>query len=171
MPIGFLNTLMLLGLIAVAIPPLIHLLNRRRFNVVDWGAMQFLQISETTRRRLLIEEIILMLLRMGLIAIMVLALASPYPISPWLTRMMSRVGSKANRDVVLVFDGSYSMGFTGEPKTPHEKAKEWALAYVAELTAGDSVAILQAKQQVVRVLGEPSHDLEKVREAIRKLPQ
>lgn len=172
---GFLNTMMLLGLVAVAIPPLIHLLNRRRFDVVDWGAMQFLQISETTRRRLLIEEIILMALRMGLIAVMVLALASPYPISPWLTRMTSNVGSKPNRDVVLVFDGSYSMGFTPGAKpqagTPHEKAKEWALAYVDGLTAGDSVAILQAKQQVVKVLGEPSHDLEKVREAIRKLPE
>ena len=50
MPIGFLNLLMLLGLGAVIIPPLIHLLNRRRYDVVDWGAMQFLQISETTRR-------------------------------------------------------------------------------------------------------------------------
>src|SRR5260221_1803369 len=107
MPIGFLNTVMLLGLVAVPIPPLIHLLNRRRFDVVEWGAMQFLQISETTRRRLLIEEIILMMLRMGLIAIMVLALASPYPVSPWLTRMLAGVGSKANRDVVLIFDGSY----------------------------------------------------------------
>src|SRR5712691_1652292 len=151
---GFLNMLMLIGLAGLIIPPLIQLLSRRRFDVVDWGAMQFLQISETTRRRLLIEEIILMMLRMGLIAIMVLALASPYPVSPWLTRMMSSVGSKANRDVVLIFDGSYSMGFTGGDKTPHEKAKEWALAYVNDLTAGDSVAILQAKQQVVKVLGE-----------------
>ena len=39
--------------------------------------MQFLQISETTRRRLLIEELLLMLLRMGLIGIMVLMLAGP----------------------------------------------------------------------------------------------
>ena len=59
MSFGLLNALMLLGLAGLAIPPIIHLLNRRRFDVVDWGAMQFLQISETTRRRLLIEELLL----------------------------------------------------------------------------------------------------------------
>ena len=69
---------MLVGLAALAIPPIIHLLNRRRYDVVDWGAMQFLQISEVTRRRLLIEELLLMLLRMGLIAVLVLALAGPF---------------------------------------------------------------------------------------------
>jgi len=75
MSFGFLNTLMLLGLAAMAIPILIHLLNRRRYNTVDWGAMQFLQVSETTRRRLLIEELLLMLLRMGLIGILAAGLA------------------------------------------------------------------------------------------------
>src|SRR5215471_3743184 len=64
----FLLPVMLFGLGAIAIPPIIHLLNRRRFEVVDWGAMQFLQVSEVTRRRLMIEELLLMLLRMGLIA-------------------------------------------------------------------------------------------------------
>src|SRR5437870_7056440 len=104
---GFSFPLMLLGLAGVAIPIIIHLLNRRRYNVVDWGAMQFLQVSETTRRRLLIEELLLMLLRMGLIALLVLALAAPYAVSPFLAQVTGR----PNRDVVLVIDGSYSMGF------------------------------------------------------------
>src|SRR5947209_12929252 len=103
---SFLNFAMLAGLAGVAIPPIIHLLNRRRYDVVDWGAMQFLQVSETTRRRLLIEEILLMLLRMGLIGLMVLALAIPQATSPFL----AAVSGRANRDVVLIFDGSYSMG-------------------------------------------------------------
>ena len=93
-----------------AIPPIIHLLNRRRFEVVDWGAMQFLQVSEATRRRLLIEELLLMLLRMGLIAVLVLALAGAVP-----HQFADRpAGPRPNRDVVLVFDGSYSMGSTGK---------------------------------------------------------
>ncbi|GIW82420.1 MAG: hypothetical protein KatS3mg105_4227 [Gemmatales bacterium] len=166
MSIGFLNLAMLLGLIAVAIPPLIHLLNRRRYEVVDWGAMQFLQISETTRKRLLIEEILLMLLRMGLIALLVFALAAPFLVGPWLGNVLSR----PNRDVVLIFDGSYSMGYSGNQKTPHERAKEWAMGYVAQLAAGDSVTVMQAKQQPV-VVQEATHDLEKVREKIRGLPE
>ena len=61
---------MLLGLAALVIPIIIHLLNRRRFETIDWGAMQFLQISKVTRRRLFLEELLLMLLRMGLIALL-----------------------------------------------------------------------------------------------------
>src|SRR6516225_8451995 len=120
---GFISLAMLIGLAGIAIPIIIHLLNRKRFQVVDWGAMQFLQVSETTRRRLLIEEILLMLLRMGLIALMVLALAAPYAVSP----LLEKVSGRPSRDVVLVFDGSYSMGFTdGTGKTPHALAAAWA---------------------------------------------
>src|SRR5947208_9785639 len=96
---------MLLGLFVVAIPPIIYLLNRRRYDVVDWGAMQFLQISELTRRRLLLEELLLMALRMGLLAVLVLALAAPFVESAFLARLAPR----PNRDVVLLFDGSASM--------------------------------------------------------------
>jgi hypothetical protein len=166
MPFGVLNVLMLAGLAGVAIPILIHLLNRRRYNVVDWGAMQFLQISEATRRRILIEELLLMLLRMGLIAILVLALASPYLDSP----AFARIAGGGDRDVVLIFDGSYSMGFADKGPSAHDAAKQWATAFVNDLSAGDSVAILQAKQQVVPVLGTPTHDLERVRDKIAHLP-
>ncbi|MGH7222347.1 MAG: vWA domain-containing protein [Gemmataceae bacterium] len=162
----FLNPWMLFGLSAVIIPPIIHLLNRRRYEVVDWGAMQFLQLSEVTRRRLFLEELLLMLLRMGLIALLVLALAGPFLTSSSLPRL----GPRVNRDVVLVFDGSYSMGSTGKDGVPHEKAKAWARAFVADLTPGDSVAILQAKEQVVPVLAEPSHDAARVRQHIEELP-
>ncbi|HZT82721.1 MAG TPA: BatA domain-containing protein, partial [Gemmataceae bacterium] len=166
MPFGVLNVLMLAGLAGVAIPILIHLLNRRRYNVVDWGAMQFLQISETTRRRILIEELLLMLLRMGLIAVLVLALASPYLDS----QAFARIAGGGDRDVVLVFDGSYSMGFADKGPSAHDAAKAWATAFVSDLSAGDSVAVLQAKQQVLPVLGTPTHDLQRVRDTIDHLP-
>src|SRR5947208_7500365 len=158
---SFFNVMMLTGLAAVAIPPIIHLLNRRRYNVVDWGAMQFLQVSETTRRRLLIEEILLMLLRMGLIALMVLALAAPHAVSPF----FARVGGRPNRDVVLIFDGSYSMGSADKGKTPHERAKEWALTFLKDLKQGDSVAVLLAGQQAVPLL-EPTGNLDQARDVI-----
>jgi hypothetical protein len=162
-----LNPVMLVGLAVLAIPPIIHLLNRRRYEVVDWGAMQFLQVSEVTRRRIFIEELLLMLLRMGLLAVLVFALAGPFLTGA----TVARLGPRVNRDVVLVFDGSYSMGSTGKGPTPFEAAKEWALAFVDDLAPGDTVAVLQAKDVVVPVLAEPSHDLAQVRERIRQLPQ
>src|SRR5262249_25919480 len=166
MTFGLLNALMLFGLAGIAIPPIIHLLNRRRFKIIDWGAMQFLQISQTTRRRLLLEEILLMLLRMGLIAAMVVALAGPFLTGA----LLPGLGTRPNPDVVLIFDGSYSMDYTGSGRSAQEAAKEWAMRFVNELSAGDSVAILQAKQQVVPLLGEPTHDLERARQTIQRLP-
>ena len=39
------------GAACAAGPIVIHLLNRRRYDVVHWGAMQFLEISEATYLR------------------------------------------------------------------------------------------------------------------------
>ena len=75
----FRNLIMLAGLAAVAIPIIIHLLNRQRATLVDWGAMRFLMESLTSRsRRILIEEIILMALRCLVVALLVLAMARPF---------------------------------------------------------------------------------------------
>jgi hypothetical protein len=75
----FLNWFMLLGLAGVAIPIIIHLLNRSRSRVVDWGAMRFLEASLASRsRRILIEEVLLLVLRCLLIAMATFALARPF---------------------------------------------------------------------------------------------
>jgi hypothetical protein len=188
MAFGILNFLMLAGLAGMAIPVIIHLLHRRRYNVVDWGAMQFLQISETTRRRLMLEELLLLLLRMGLIGVLVLALAAPFmdlsALRSWMQRTSASVGlgtgwvdritpaslGRGNRDVVLVFDGSCSMGYNATGQSCHVAAKEWATAFVNDLAANDTVAVLQAREQVVPILGSLTHDLAHVRETIQELP-
>ena len=70
---------MLAGLAAIAIPIIIHLLNRQQATIVDWGAMRFLHGLLTSRsRRILIEEIILMALRCLAVALLALALARPF---------------------------------------------------------------------------------------------
>lgn len=149
-----LNLLMLFGLAAVAIPPIIHLLNRRRYDVVHWGAMQFLKISEATRRRLLIEELLLMAMRMLLIAVLVIGLASPWI----LLSFLDRLGMQENRDVVIIIDGSASMSLREAGTSPHQQAQEWARDFIGKLRPGDSVAILQAQQQVIPVFPSPSID-------------
>src|SRR6516225_2483836 len=103
----FINLPMLFALSALAIPVVIHLLHRRRFDVVEWGAMQFLQVGQTTRRRLALEEILLLALRTILVALIVLALAGPMGSG----MLFSFVGSRSPQTFALIFDGSYSMGF------------------------------------------------------------
>lgn len=88
----FLNTAMLLGFAAVAVPVLIHLLHRRQPRSVDWGAMQFLSASLPARsRRLQIEDGVLLCLRCLALACLALAAARPFvpgaPAVPWFVVM------------------------------------------------------------------------------------
>ena len=52
------------GLLAISLPILIHLLNKRKFQIVDWAAMDFLlDADKKNRRRIRLENLILLLLR------------------------------------------------------------------------------------------------------------
>ena len=51
------NLWMLFGLFALAVPILLHLLRRRRYDILDWGAMQFLPDSVSAHRKRWLDEI------------------------------------------------------------------------------------------------------------------
>src|SRR3954468_5328710 len=164
---GFLAPALLLALVARATPPIVHLLNRRRFDVVDWAAMQFLQISERTRKKIFLEQLLLMFLRMGLILLLVLGVASPWVRLPWL----AKIAPRPNRDVVIVLDGSFSMAYAKDAPPPRDAPKAWAGAFPNRLQPGDAVAVLQAKQVPAPVVGNLSSDLAAVRGAIAEAPK
>ena len=158
---GFLNLAMLFGLAAGSIPLIIHLLNRRRHRVVDWGAMRFLRLSFVTRhRRIRIEELILLLLRTLLLIILVSALARPYLTS----RLFS--SAKSHKDLVVVLDSSFSMAFRDRGATLFDRAREQARNVVGTLSAGDSVGIILASRTPRPLLPELSYDFEKVTAAL-----
>ena len=56
----------------------IHLLSRRRATVIDWGAMQFLELGRRARRKFQLTELLLMLGRMALLGLVALALMRPF---------------------------------------------------------------------------------------------
>ncbi len=166
MGIGVATPIMLAGLLGVGLPVLVHLLSRRKFDVVDWGAMQFLELSQKTRRRMRLEELLLMLLRMALIALVVLALAEP-----WISGgIFSNLRSSQSRDVVLVIDGSYSMGWEGDVETPQAAAVKWAHGFLETLNPGDTVSIVDARDVPREVLDPPVQDFNRARETLDTLP-
>ena len=68
-----------LGGLAVGVPILIHLLNKRRFKIVEWAAMDFLfQADKKNRRRVRLENFILLLLRCLAMLLLGLLLARPF---------------------------------------------------------------------------------------------
>lgn len=165
MSFDVLNPLMLLAMAGVALPVLVHLLSRKKFDVVQWGAMQFLELQRRTRRRIRLEELLLLAVRMGLIALLAFAFARPWGSGGFLSRF-----STENRDVVFVIDGSYSMGWEGKAATPHAEAIQFGHRFLEELRSGDTVMLLDARDQVRPVIESPTHDFDRVREAFDKLP-
>ncbi len=102
--IGFLHPWMLAGLVAAAIPILLHLLARREPPTVVFPAVRYL--VTTTRehqRRLKLQNWLLLLLRTLLVATLVMAAAGP-------TVPLSGVPGHAPSALVLILDNSPSSG-------------------------------------------------------------
>lgn len=168
---GLLNAAMLAGLAAALVPLVIHLWNRRRDDMVDWGAMQFLDLGERTRRALRLTEWLLLLARMALLGLVALALARPYWSASRATAAGTVAGAAANgeaprRDVVLVLDGSSSMDLKRGGSTPRDRAVQWARDFVARLRPGDSAALVVATDRVVAAVDPPSVDRARILAAL-----
>jgi hypothetical protein len=152
-----------LGAIAVSIPIVIHLLNKRKFDKVVWAAMRFLKISvEQNQRRIQIEDILLLLLRCLVLVFLGMALARP-------TLGCSAAGNlMGHQDVtgVIILDNSYSMSGTDGVRSRFEQAKIAAAQALDTMPSGSSVAVILASDVASPVIPEPTHDLVKVRRAI-----
>ena len=67
------------GAVAATGRVVIHLLNRRRFRVIRWAAMDFLREAMQRNRRILqLRDIILLALRTAVVLLFGLALARPF---------------------------------------------------------------------------------------------
>jgi hypothetical protein len=98
-------TLLTIGLPLVAVPILIHLINLRRQQRIRWAAMQFLMESQRRNRRwIFLKQLLLLLARMSVIAVLVLMLAHLVLRNEWL----SLLGRGTTHHLVLL-DDSYSM--------------------------------------------------------------
>jgi hypothetical protein len=76
---GFATPILLGGLVLAGIPLLIHLLHKRRYVEVEFAAMRFLiEATRKRARRTRIEQLILLVLRTLVLALLVLAMARPH---------------------------------------------------------------------------------------------
>ncbi len=138
--ITFLNIAFLLGLPLVAAPVAVHLLNRRRREVIDWGAMQFLLEALPRKRRLWqLDDRLLMLLRCLAVLLFVLAIARPL--------LRSRLlGTSGQRDVVLVIDTSMSTARQAGKGSTLDEIIQQAQRAITDLNESDRVRVLLADQ-------------------------
>lgn len=128
----FLNPGLLAGLALLSAPIIIHLLNKRHFKVVEWAAMDFLLAADSKqRRRLRLEDLILLLLRILILGLIVFALARP---------LLSGFGSFEEAERIVVLDDSFSME-AGDGTTTSLALARAATAAQIEAAVGKSTAI------------------------------
>src|SRR5688572_21779060 len=104
---SFLTPLFLLGLAGLAIPVIIHLIQKERKNVVQFPSLMFLRripYQSVQRRR--IRNWLLLLMRLAALALIVLAFSRPF-----VRRTEIAASASGAREVVVLLDRSYSMGY------------------------------------------------------------
>lgn len=98
--------LFLAGAGLVSAPILIHLLNKRKFKIVDWAAMDFLlEADKRNRRRVRLENFILLLLRCLAVLLIGLLLARPF----WSADFAGNLFDAVQYERIVIVDDSLSM--------------------------------------------------------------
>jgi hypothetical protein len=132
----FVNAPMLAAVAGALLPLVVHLLQRSRYRNVRWGAMMFLSEAGPRRdRRAKIRESILLAVRMGLVALLALALARP-AIPP------ADAGADSPASVVILLDRSASMNVQESGPERMDSARRAALSALASLRPGDEAALI-----------------------------
>jgi len=132
------------GLGLASIPILIHLLFRRRHRVVRWAAMEFLLAAlKKQKRRVQMENLILLLLRIALIVLLGLALARPNVTSSALTPL----GGSA-RGVLLVLDTSASTAARTTGRRTIDRVRERARSFLQELPDSSEVTVIVTRDDM-----------------------
>jgi hypothetical protein len=163
----FLNLALAGGLAAAAAPIVIHLMRRRKVKPVEWGAMRFLaEVLAKSRRRLFLDELLLLLVRTLIVALVALALLRP-------ALKRERVSSQdtfvryGRTAAVLLIDDSLSTS-AGRGESAMDAMKQLALAYLNTLAPGDEVSVLR-RSQLRDTQADPLFDLEAARAIVTQL--
>ncbi len=161
---------------AASVPVLIHLFSRRRYRIVSWAAMRFLLAAQKQNvRRLRLEQYLLLAVRMLMLLLVVLAMAS---VMPWAESLWQRLfpegmaiaapGSLRTYKV-LVLDGSLSMAAHADEQNAFERARARARDILGDAPRGDgfSVVLMAAPPQSIVV--EAADDPRRVGDEIGRL--
>lgn len=135
----FLNPLLLLGLVAAAIPLIIHLFNFRRPKKVDFSSLVFIkELQQSTMQRVRIKQWLLLLLRTLALACLILAFARPTLTGG----LVGSLGGRASTAMAVVVDNSLSMELRDAQGAYLDQAKTLAAGVVSQMEAGDEVFVL-----------------------------
>lgn len=163
MPFGVLHPALLgIGVACAAIPVLVHLL-RRRYVPVSWGAMRFLEHAlKKRRRRLTLEQFLLLTLRVLLVLAIAIGVAS---------FVRPDAAATGPRTLVLVLDDSIHaqrLGDDGSAALKRAKARAAALLDTLDPQRGDRAALVTLGSPARAPAAPATGQLDLVRRAIEQ---
>lgn len=159
---------MLFWALAAGIPILIHLWSKRRYRETTWAAMEFLlRAMKKNARRIRLEQLLLLAMRVAILVLLALALAEPgCSTAPLIGG--SLVGG-GQTHTVLVLDGSYSMEYRPQEQTRFESARKMAIEVVENSRQGDGFTLVMMADPPRVVIAAPAFDPADVIEEINGL--
>jgi len=128
---------MLWGLVATAIPIIVHLFNFRKFKKVYFSNVEFLkEIKQETQSKRNLKHLLILASRMLAVAAIVLAFAQPYMPQP------GAVEKPGGTAVSIYIDNSFSMQGAGKDGIMLDLAKNKALEIVESFAPSDKFQLL-----------------------------
>ena len=158
---------------AVGMPLVVHLLFRKRYQIVPWAAIRFLLVAERRHKRR-IDQWLLLALRALALALFLFAMIA---VTPWAETFWQSVRPGAPEEEtrfppthhVIVIDASLSMtARTDDGQTRFERAVTQAESLIRAGRAGDGYTVLLLAGSVQAVVPGPSNDPERVVAEMRK---
>jgi hypothetical protein len=124
-----------MGLAALTIPVLIHLIQRERKRVVEFPSLMFLRkIPYQSVRRRRIRDWTLLMMRLAALALIVMAFARPF----FKRDALAAATQQGAREAVILVDTSYSMGYGDR----WQRARTAAAEAIRSLAAGDRASLV-----------------------------
>ena len=162
---SFLNWILLGGSVAFAAPLIIHLLNRSRHKVVDWGAMHLLESAlQTNTQRIQWQSWLLLLIRCMIPILLAFALARPV-FTSWRT-----TGAAGNKSIVLLVDNSISMqALVPGDATRFDLAIEQVTSLISQLPTSTELSLWTIGGLPIDVLNGTTFDHRRVLNKLKSL--
>ncbi len=157
---GLLAPAFLLGLVAIAVPIVVHLFHRHRKDPIRFPSLMFLErIPFRTVRRQTLRNPLLFALRVLLLVLLVGAFARPV-----LTGVGALGSEEGAREIVVLVDRSYSMAHGDR----FERAQDEARAVLDGFRSGDAVTLVSFDSDA-QILERSSTEPRRVRATVDTL--
>lgn len=162
----FLTPILLAGASALLIPLVIHLLNRRRITHVSWGAMHLLhEVLKQKKRRMQVEQWLLLLTRVAIPVVLALCLARP------VLNALRQLPGLGKTSLVVLLDDSFSMRAPAADGVSATEQARIDLARILEaLPRGSDAQILRIGGSPRPLLDAPATTLDLLAESLADLP-